>query len=123
MKHLPLVFGIGIDIEEIDRFVELKDQPQVLKKFFTQNELDYCMKKKNFAQHLAVRYAAKEAVYKALSAVPGAGLLAHHQIEVTRNRKGVPGILVHHKKIKDTQLQVSLSHSRSNAVAVCIRLT
>jgi holo-[acyl-carrier protein] synthase len=59
-------FGIGVDIESIERFVKLdraKDS-RFLAKIFTEKELDYCFKYKSPAEHLAVRYAGKEAVIK-----------------------------------------------------------
>ena len=60
---------IGVDIEDISRFNNktLENDSVFLEKIFTQNELEYCYKQKNYASSLAARFCAKEAVIKALS--------------------------------------------------------
>ncbi|MFZ2863187.1 MAG: 4'-phosphopantetheinyl transferase superfamily protein, partial [Ignavibacteriaceae bacterium] len=62
-----MIIGIGIDIIEIDRIKESVNKfgGAFLNKIYTQNELDYCLAKFNKYQHLAARFAAKEAIYKA----------------------------------------------------------
>ncbi|RPI73348.1 MAG: holo-[acyl-carrier-protein] synthase, partial [Ignavibacteriales bacterium] len=64
-----MVIGIGIDIIEIDRIKKsLNDYgEQFLKKVYTPGEIEYCLGKKDKYQHLAARFAAKEAIYKAIS--------------------------------------------------------
>ena len=56
--------SVGVDIEDIGRFRKLdqKSSGVFLKKVYTKNELDYCFQKSVPAQHLAVRFAGKEAV-------------------------------------------------------------
>lgn len=63
-----MVLGIGIDIIEIDRIKETIEKygERFLNKVYTKDELDYCLKKNNKFQHLAARFAAKEAVFKAM---------------------------------------------------------
>jgi len=82
--------GIGVDIEDVNRFTKLGGNKAFLKKVFTQNELDYCFSKKVAAPHLAVRYAGKEAVVKALYNMGGhiASVKLEYKpaIEVTRPR-------------------------------------
>ena len=61
-------FSIGTDIEDISRFDKYakdKNEPFV-QRIFTENEIAYCFSFKNPAPHLAVRFSAKESVYKAL---------------------------------------------------------
>ncbi len=59
-----MIFGIGIDIIEIERVKESieKYDKAFLNKIYTQTELDYCLSKKNKYQHFAARFAAKEAI-------------------------------------------------------------
>ena len=59
-----MVLGIGIDIIEIARIKESIDKygDSFLNKIYTQIELDYCLAKLNKYQHLAARFAAKEAI-------------------------------------------------------------
>lgn len=64
-----MIVGVGIDILNVSRMEKLlaKNYSQKFKsKVFTQNEIDYCEKFKNPAQNFAVRWAIKEAFYKAL---------------------------------------------------------
>ena len=61
------VLGIGIDIENIERFkkFELNKNSPFLNKIFTIKEIEYCFSKKNVASSLATKYTGKEAVIKA----------------------------------------------------------
>ena len=73
---------IGVDIVEIDRIARSVKNPRFLKRVFTASEVAYCRARKNSAQHFAVRFAAKEAVWKAV----GQPRLLHRDIQV-RQRK------------------------------------
>lgn len=112
-------FGIGIDIESIYRFRRLSTDSAFLHRVFTQKELDYCLAHRQPAPHLAVRFAAKEAVVKALSSLkktpPG-----YKDIEVINDENGVPSIRIHKEGFEGLQIAVSLSHSRSQAIALTV---
>jgi holo-[acyl-carrier protein] synthase len=114
-------FGIGVDIEEISRFRKSdagKDSP-FLNKIFTRKELDYCFSNRMPAQHLAARFAAKEAIVKALSSLGGANL-SYKEIEIINDDRGIPGALIRKEGFADVGIRLSLSHSRSTAVAFAI---
>jgi len=111
-----MVVGIGIDIEEIDRIKESVEKygDHFLTKIFTQNEIDYCMTKANKYQHLAARFAAKEAVSKAL-ATGWDGDFNWKSVEIYNELSGEPyakltgklsGILGDEKELK-----ITMSHS------------
>lgn len=112
-------FGIGIDIESIYRFRRLSTDSAFLHRVFTQKELDYCLAHRQPAPQLAVRFAAKEAVTKALSSLkktpPG-----YKNIEVINDENGVPSIRIHKEGFEGLQIAVSLSHSKSQAIALTI---
>lgn len=110
--------GIGVDIEEVARFKKLLVEPHALKKIFTTGERLYCLSRKNAAQHLAVRFAAKEAVYKALSGVSGARSLGPLDIEVLKNRIGAPSIKLP-RAIREN-VAISLSHTKEYAIAIAL---
>lgn len=110
------IVNIGTDIEEVSRFENLDDK--ILQRLFTKEELAYSLKKKNQAQHLAVRFAAKEAVFKALPFEE----IALKKIEVIRKQGCKPEIVVHDKRAKDLIFKLSLSHTKNNAVAFVIVL-
>lgn len=113
--------SIGTDIEKIERFEKYasdKNAPLV-RRIFTEGEIEYCYSFKNPAQHLAVRFCAKEAVYKALS-VLGIDGVDYCDIEVVRNFDGVPSIKL--LKEKNVDFRLSLSHGSGSAVASVIAI-
>lgn len=107
---------IGIDIMGISRFKRLKlgKKSVFLRRFFTISELDYCLKFKDYAIHLAGHYAAKEAVRKAL----GNKIIGLDEIEVKHNHYGQPEIWIKNKK--QTKLAISISHTDKIACAIAI---
>jgi holo-[acyl-carrier protein] synthase len=110
--------GVGIDIEPVRRFGLGKKSP-LLRKIFTKKEMAYCFEKSFPPQHLAVRFAGKEAVIKALS---GLGLKPPSlgEIEILNDRRGAPKVGL--KKIYDktTYVRLSLSHTSDLAVASAV---
>lgn len=109
-------FDVGTDIVEIARIKKLASQaPRFLKRVFTDEEIAYCRAKKNPWQHFAVRFAAKEAVWKAL----GSQGLSLRDISVSRDAQGKPGVLL--KGRRAAGLRLSLSHSDDYAVAVALK--
>ncbi|OGR89280.1 MAG: holo-[acyl-carrier-protein] synthase [Elusimicrobia bacterium RIFCSPHIGHO2_02_FULL_57_9] len=109
--------AIGLDIIEIDRVKKLaRRNPRFLSRVFTPAEIAYCRAKKKQWQHFAVRFAAKEAVWKALNK---AGLISLRDISVSRDRRGKPGVILQGKPARGFML--SLSHSQRYAMAVALR--
>lgn len=107
---------VGLDIVEIARVRELaRRNPRFLKRVFTDKEIAYCRGKKLQWQHFAVRFAAKEAVWKAL-AQDGVAL---KDISVSRDSRGKPGVLLKGKPLAGFSL--SLTHSADYAAAVALR--
>jgi holo-[acyl-carrier protein] synthase len=120
-----MVIGIGIDIIEIERIKESVDRfgDIFLNKIYTQTELDYCLKKINKYQHLAARFAAKEAVYKALS-TGWDKELSWQNIEIYNEPNGMPIVKLKGSLesflTKDKSLKISMSHSRDYVACVAI---
>lgn len=120
-----MIIGIGIDIIEIDRVKQSVEKfgERFLNKIYTQKELDYCLKKKYKYQHLAARFAAKEAVYKALATGWNEDVSWHH-IEISNEPNGMPIVTLHGKLKKFLQkgkdLKVSMSHSRDYVACMAI---
>ena len=107
--------GLGLDIVEISRVRALaKRNPRFLTRVFSAEEIRYCEGKRRSWQHFAVRFAAKEAVWKAL----GDGNLALKDIAVCRDSIGRPGVLLKGKLAK--RIRLSLSHSDDYAAAVAL---
>ena len=116
---------IGIDIIEISRIRALLNDSAFIQKVYTDKEVTYCRATKSktvMAQRFAARFAAKEAIFKA---IPAMKALVWKEIEITNEASGKP--VVHflgksHQLMKKTglSLEISLSHSRNYAVAAAI---
>ena len=107
--------GLGVDIVEVPRMARLIRRRKFLDKIFSSVELSYCRGRKNPAQHFAVRFAAKEAVYKALGR-PG---VSHRDISVRHGVNGQPLVLLRGSLRKlEKRVSISLSHTAQYAVAV-----
>ncbi|WP_110208905.1 holo-ACP synthase [Nocardioides daejeonensis] len=95
-----MIVGIGTDVVDVDRFgLSLERTPALLAKLFTPAESELPLRS------LAARFAAKEALAKALQAPPG---MAWHDAEVVREISGRPRF-----EIRGTVLEV--------ATALCVR--
>jgi holo-[acyl-carrier protein] synthase len=109
--------GVGVDLLEIDRLERaLERHPRLAERVFTAGEREYAAARARPARHLAARFAAKEAVTKALGLTGGFGL---REIEVvageppTVRLSGRAAVMGQGKKV-----QLSLTHSRDFAAAV-----
>ncbi len=120
-----MVLGLGIDIIEIDRIKDSVDRygHHFLNKIYTPKELEYCLGKSNKYQHLAARFAAKEAIYKALT--DGWHQKASWQnIEIQNEPNGMPKAQLK-GELKEflsngTDLRISMSHSRDYVTCVAL---
>lgn len=114
-------FEIGNDIEDISRFNDLGKtrKSAILNRLFTASELDYCFKRKNKAAHLAVRFAGKEAVVKALSKITTENI-SYKDIEILNSGRGVPCVKINETKLGRFEVKISLSHSKDLALAFVI---
>ena len=108
--------AVGVDIEDISRFKG--KSKEFLKRIFTPLELEYCMKFKNSASHLAVRFCAKEAVIKALSGL-SIKISEYKAIEIYQENK-VPKVRILKQTNKIITFDLSLSHDRTKAIAFVI---
>lgn len=112
--------SVGVDLIEIDRIAATLERfgTRFLERVYTAGEIAYC---RGRAPQLAARFAAKEAVMKALGT--GTRGIGWREVEVTRRRSGQPDIALHGRAIERARkigidhLSVSLSHSRNYAVA------
>ena len=116
-----MMIKIGVDNVAISRFGRaILSDSAFLRRCFTSKEQDYCLSKIDPSPHFAVRFAAKEAVIKALS---GFNLiLEHNKIEVAMDAKGRPFIryLSNDSSYSNLNTDVSLSHSQTSAIAFVI---
>jgi holo-[acyl-carrier protein] synthase len=111
-------FGIGVDIESIDRFTgsDFVQNSALLNRIFTQREQEYCFSKKTAAPYLTARYCGKEAIVKALASIGGANV-RYIDIEIINEQNGMPVVRVNKACFHDLQIHLSLSHCRDKAIA------
>ncbi len=120
-----MVFGIGIDIIEIDRIKTSVEKygNHFLNKIYTETELDYCLSKVNKHQHLAARFAAKEAVFKALTTGWNKDV-GWKDIEIYNEPNGMPLVKLRGDLesflSNGMRLKISMSHSRDYVTCVAI---
>lgn len=120
-----VVPGIGVDVVDCDRMkFALERTPRIRQRLFTETEIAYCEKYRFYERHYAGRWAAKEAVCKAL----GCGLIQWNGVEVLRQRRQPPRVRIFGKirqfadavGVREEELHISITHSELSAVAVCI---
>jgi holo-[acyl-carrier protein] synthase len=121
------VIGLGIDAVDIDRFrALLARRPGMEARLFTPGEREYAARLADAAPSLAARFAAKEAVMKALGV--GLGAFAWQDVEVVRLEGGQPSLRVTGaaRALASEQgvgkWRVSLTHTDSLASAVVATL-
>jgi len=122
-----MVIGTGIDIVEITRFRKILTGTgkRFMTRVFTTEEQRFCLARHDPAQHLAVRFAAKEAVFKALGTGWAKGL-TWLDVEVLRQEQGAPIILLHGATQKLAaskgvmKIHLSMTHTNNWAAATAI---
>lgn len=119
MKGFKMKIACGTDIVEINR-IEKAINGNAGEKFldtvYTERERRYCESHyNNRFQHYAVRFAAKEAMFKALNKFSDEKIVDWKGIEVINNDDGKPEIFVKNEKIES--VDISLSHCKEYAVA------
>ena len=114
----------GTDIIEIKRIKENIDKSgeKFLNRIYTKKEIEYCESKKSQKyQSYAVRFAAKEAMYKAISSQLGnKHSIEWKKMEILNGDNGRPVIQVHNSNLKIDTIDVSLSHCNEYAIATVI---
>ena len=122
------MIGLGLDVVEVDRFRRaITRRASLQQRLFTNAELADVEVSRDPVPRLAARFAAKEAVMKALGV--GIGAVRWHDIEVRRDSdSGKPSLVVHGLAAERaatlgvTGWQLSLTHTRSAAAAVVVAL-
>jgi len=121
------LIGIGNDLVDIDRFRRaLERTPSLRERLFTEAERSYADARADPTERYAVRFAAKEAVMKALGV--GLGEIMLRDIEVVRADSGTPSIVLHGSAAALAAARgvsrwlVTLSHSETVAQAIVVAL-
>jgi len=112
-----VITGIGIDIIEVKRIKNsIEKNPRFLQRIFTPQEITYCQGKKNKYQHLAARFASKEAFFKALGK-----RIKWTDVELGNLPSGKPQLKIKaRERFSFRRVNVSVSHLVDYAAAVVI---
>lgn len=121
-----MVVGVGTDLVDLDRFREAAERtPGILTRYFTDDEQAYAERRRDPTERYAARFAAKEAVMKALGVGLGACEMA--EIEVVRDEdSGAPDLVLHGKAAAlatergVSAWHISLTHTDTAAHAIVI---
>jgi holo-[acyl-carrier protein] synthase len=120
---------MGVDIVQVERIRRvIKRSPAFVKRVFTQGERDYCDGATAPEYHYATRFAAKEAVVKALGTGFSNGIKPC-DVEVTLTSKGRPVVKLHGaaarraRELGVLELPISLSYTHIEAVACAMAIT
>ncbi len=118
-KAIKLI-GIGTDIINIAHFNNDAINDTFLEKIYTEQELAYCYSFNNPAQHLAVRYAGKEAVVKSISDITNF-TIDYKDIEIVNNSNGAPSVVINNLDL-NVKIYLSLSHCEDKALAYALAI-
>jgi len=123
-----MITGLGVDIVEIGRMATaLKRHPAMRERLFSAEERAYCDKRNKPEIHYALRFAAKEAVLKALGT--GFAGMKFTDVEVIRDAGGrpTPRLSGRAKEVAEqlgvVELHLSLSYTHTTAVASAVAIT
>lgn len=121
------IVGLGVDICEISRMERaLARHPTMRERVFTAEEIAYCDMKARPAESYAGRFAAREAVIKALGGYRGK---RWQDIAVTRHPSGAPSITLsgNAKRLADamgiSRVLITFTHEKTNAVAFAVAVS
>ena len=115
-----MISGVVVDIVEIQRIYILYDKfkDALPRKILSLEELTIFYKTSNRIGYIAKRFAAKEAVSKALGL--GIGLIGFRNIEILNDDFGKPFVKLHHHKLNFSSIAISISDERNYVVAFAI---
>lgn len=113
-----MIIGTGVDITEVRRIKQAVEKwgDDFLFRVFTESEIKNARTKTSFYQHLAGRFAAKEAIFKAA----GDKKLSWQDIQIHNDREGKPICSFLNGRGEDINVYISISHVKTYAVANAI---
>jgi holo-[acyl-carrier protein] synthase len=123
-----MIIGVGVDVVEISRVRSMiaSQGERAIQRLFTDPERQYCGRMANPARHFAVRVAAKEAAFKALSGTDEARGIGWREMEVELDDIGRPSLRFHGRasvrarELGVVRTWVSLSHGDDLATAFVV---
>lgn len=115
-------FSIGTDIVEVERIRKLSERngDRFFTHVFTNREVEWCRSRANPYIHLAGKFAAKEAIKKALMGLGESETIPMKIIEIRRDDERPPEVKIQGKLSRSYRFHLSISHTNDLATAVAI---
>lgn len=115
----------GIDIIETKRIKKAIENKKFIEKIYTKNEIEYCESKNNNAkiQSYSARFAAKEAIFKAISKIlEKEKKIKWQDIEILKEKSGRPyaNLKINNEQKQKIKIDISISHVKEYAIATAI---
>ena len=113
-----MIIGTGVDITEVRRLRQAIEKwgEDFLNRVFTKDELENAKTRGSLHQHLAGRFAAKEAVFKAL----GDAKLSWKDVQILNDKEGKPYCRILNQRNKNVVVHISISHVKNYATAFAV---
>jgi len=113
--------GVGIDIvlvSRVEKILNSKNKDRFLNKIFSDKEVSSSEHKYNQSQYFSGRFAAKEAIKKALSSYSDNSMPTFKSLEILNNANGKPYVSI--KSKKQSNIDISIAHDGNYAIAFCV---
>ena len=113
--------GVGIDIvlvSRVEKILNSKNKDRFLNKIFSDKEISNSENKYNQSQYFSGRFAAKEAIKKALSSYNKNNMHTFKSLEILNADNGKPYVSIKSKKQSD--IDISIAHDGNYAIAFCV---
>ncbi len=114
---------VGTDVIEVERIKKAIEDENFLLRVFTDNEIEYCETKNERVkyQHYAARFAAKEAVFKAISPIINNKYdIGWKNIEILKKQDGRPYVNLLNMNLSKVKIDISISHVKDVATATAV---
>ena len=113
--------NLGVDIVLVDRINKIlnsKVKSRFLNKIFSRSEISDSKNRQNQSEYFSGRFAAKEAIKKALSSYNETDMLSFKSLEILNSESGKPYVLINSKK--QSNINISIAHDGNYAIAFCV---
>jgi len=113
--------NLGVDIVLVDRINKIlnsKVKSRFLNKIFSRSEISDSKNRQNQSEYFSGRFAAKEAIKKALSSYDETDMLSFKSLEILNSESGKPYVLINSKK--QSNINISIAHDGNYAIAFCV---
>ena len=113
--------NLGVDIVLVDRINKIlnsKKKSRFLNKIFSRSEISDSKNRQNQSEYFSGRFAAKEAIKKALSSYNETNMPSFKSLEILNSESGKPYVLISSER--QSNINISIAHDGNYAIAFCV---